>query len=46
MQCGLVFFWNITGYKVKVSKEFANGFTDNMVNFNSISFEVSEYSIA
>ena len=40
-----VFFENIKGYNVKVSREFARKLTWSQVDFTSLSFEVSETSI-
>ena len=39
------FFKKITGYNVEVSQEFAKKFTSTVIDFASISFEVSRASI-
>ena len=41
-----VFFEKITGFNMKVSTEFARRFIGTRVEFDSISFEISEQSIA
>ena len=41
-----VFFEKIIGFNMKVSTEFARTFTGMRVEFDSISFHISEQSIA